>query len=69
MFYVKKDLHFFEAYPEVDVVPVRMSEAQAIAAVPLFPHGELLAVLILAAPSGKDWLYLVHQSILHLLVD
>ena len=56
MFHLKKDLHFFEAYPEVDVVPVRMSEAQAVAAVPLFPHGELLAVLVLAAPSGKDWL-------------
>ena len=47
------NLHFLETDPEVDVVPVRVSEAEPVAAVPLLPHGELLAVLVLAAPPAK----------------
>ena len=47
------NLHFLETDAEVDVVPVRVSEAEPVAAVPLLPHGELLAVLVLAAPPAK----------------
>ena len=42
--------HFLEAYPEHDVLAVRVPEAEPITAVPLLPRRQLLAVLVLAAP-------------------
>ena len=42
--------HFLEAYPEHDVLAVRVPEAEPVAAVPLLPRRQLLAVLVLAAP-------------------
>ena len=46
------DSHFLEAYPEHDVLAVRVPEAEPVAAVPLLPRGQLLAVLVLAAPPA-----------------
>ena len=42
--------HFLQAYPEHDVLAVRVPEAEPVAAVPLLPRRQLLAVLVLAAP-------------------
>ena len=47
------NLHFLKTDAEVNVVPVRVSEAEPVAAVSLLPDGELLAVLVLAAPPAK----------------
>ena len=46
------DSHFLEAYPEHDVLAVRVPEAEPVAAVALLPRGQLLAVLVLAAPPA-----------------
>ena len=46
------DSHFLEAYPEHDVLAVRVPEAEPVAALPLLPRGQLLAVLVLAAPPA-----------------
>ena len=45
--------HFLEAYPEHDVLAVRVPEAEPVAAVPLLPRRQLLAVLVLAAPPKQ----------------
>ena len=50
--------HFLEAYPEHDVLAVRVPEAEPVAAVPLLPRGQLLAVLVLAAPPEHNTLEL-----------
>ena len=61
------NLHFLETDAEVDVVPVRVSEAEPVAAVPLLPDGELLAVLVLAAPPAKWGSYHYHLITLTLI--
>ena len=42
--------HFLETDPELNPLGVRVSEAEAVPAVPLLCRGEVLAVLLLAAP-------------------
>ena len=45
-----RDSHFLETDPELNPLGVRVSEAEPIPAVPLLGRGEVLAVLLLAAP-------------------
>ena len=63
------NLHFLETDAEVDVVPVRVSEAEPVAAVPLLPEGELLTVIVLAAPSENEDLMvltlIIHHASIH----
>ena len=54
--------HFLEAYPEHDVLAVRVPEAEPVAAVPLLPRRQLLAVLVLAAPPRHKTLELATKN-------
>ena len=53
----------------MNVVPVLVSEAEPVAAVSLLPKGELLAVLVLAAPSESEDLMvltlIIHHATIH----
>ena len=57
--------HFLEAYPEHDVLAVRVPEAEPVAAVPLLPRRQLLAVLVLAAPPKQKTSHEFFQSLFH----
>ena len=53
----------------MNVVPVRVSEAEPVAAVPLLPEGEFLTVLVLAAPSENEDIMvltlIIHHATIH----